>query len=746
MLRTLTLKVENMMCAHCSASVEKTFQRVGIKANVNLSKNTVRFTYDDEKIPLSYLQRLVKQQGYNLVVEKKKSVFNFNLFSLIVAIVTLVVSVLGMINMILMDEKTFNIHLDFFMFFDSNLIKLIFATISLLILGTPFIYRAILSIKMKRVGMDLLIAISSLASYILSLVLLILDPVNLTNVFKMGTVTYFDSTMMILSIIFIGHNITDIVKAKSVQALNDVSSLIPNKANMVVNLESNDIQSVDVDSLQIGDICLVKTGEQIPTDSVVIKSNGSVDEKILTGESTPRYVKENDEVFLSTTLLNGPIYIKVLKPTSESLMSNIVNESYALDNKKGNLNKISDVIASWFVLAIFLVSVFTFLLNYFYLCKDDIATSIVRSITVLVVSCPCAFGLAVPLSSLNGFYLALKNGILFKTGDIFEKVKNIKIIFFDKTGTLTKGELKVIKNTIPSEYFSCVNIMEESSTHPIATSIKSYLKEQTYNTNIKLDVKDNKEMIGLGIQNKDYKLGSVKLIKDTTKLSQENLQLIKDASITTVCLLYKDELVGLLQLEDEVIDDAKQAIAKLKKDTIRTILISGDLKTYTLNVGEQLGFEKEDIYYEVLPNMKKDIIEKILSSDKNLQKQTCYVGDGVNDILALSAVNLKIASYKASEVTKAKANCIMLKDDISSIEKSIRISKKVYLNIIFNFVWAFLYNLVLIPLAMLGLFSPTVSAILMIISSLTLVLNSSLLKYVKLDKSKKNKSQIKNGH
>lgn len=727
------------MCAHCSSSVENTFKRVGIEAKVNLSKNTVRFTYDDEKTPLKYLARLVKQQGYTLIIDENnnKHKFSYKIFEIVVSVVVLVVSLLGMINMILMNENTFNLHINFFMFFDSNLIKLIFSTISLLVLGSPFIYRAIMSFKMKRVGMDLLISLSSLSSYILSVVLLVLDPINLLNPFKMGCVTYFDSTMMILSIVFIGHNLTDIIKNKSVSSLHDVSNLIPTKALKVVSDKENKLEEVDVDLLEINDICFVKVGDSIPCDGIVIEGNGEVDEKVLTGESVCREVKEGDKVFLSTKLVSGPIQIKLIKTTSNSLMSNIVNESYALDNKKGNLSKISDTIASFFVLVIVCTAVVSFLLNYFLLCKGDIATSIIRTITVLVVSCPCAFGLATPLSSLNGFYLALKNGVLFKNGDIFEQVKNIKLLFFDKTGTLTKGNFVVSKCTIPNEYYSLIYDIEKLSNHPISKGIISYLENVEFDKSSLLDPKEIKEIIGVGFSYKNYKLGSKKLITDEVKVRKEDSILLQTTlNKSIVCFLKGDELLGLMLLEDELADNAKEAIIDFKKDNIKPVLISGDTKSYTLEVGKELGFDENNIYYEVLPEKKKDIIESYITDEK-MRKATCYVGDGVNDILALSSVNLKIASYKASEITKSKANCIMLKEDVSVIYKAIIISKKVYINIIFNFVWAFLYNTCLIPLAILGIVNPTLSALLMICSSLTLIINASFLKLVKFNSKRK---------
>lgn len=734
MKKTITLKVEGMTCSHCSANVERTLNKVGIPAKVNLAKNVVTFTYDSDKTPLSYIARLIKQQGYKLVIDEKNKGFNYQLFALIFSIVTLVVAVLGMINMIIMDQ---GIHIDFFMFFDSNLIKLIFASLALVAIGTPFIYRSIVQIKMKRVGMDLLISLSSLASYILSVSLLIVEKDNLAEVFKMGTTTYFDSTMMILSIIYIGHMITDFVKNKSSSTLDKLQTLIPENANKIN--DDGSVSVVEADTLEYDDTIIVKQGEAIPTDSVVISGTGEVDEKVLSGESLPRHVKEGDEVFLSTTLISGTLTLKVVNPVADSMMSNIVNESYALDNKKGHLNRISDKIASFFVPAIILISIIAFVINYFAINQNlpenqRVTESIINAIAVLVVSCPCAFGLAVPLSSLNGFYLALKKGVLFKTGDTFEQVREIKTIYFDKTGTLTKGALGVDKCTLPDNILSVVKKVESISNHPIAKGICEYKKEILPDETV--DISAIKEVPGIGLYYKEFKIGNIKLL-DGVSVDHTNREILDSKDKGSIVVILKDDkLVGLIDLKDEILEDSHETISTLQKMGIRPVLISGDNKEYTNSIGQSLGFDSKDIYAEVLPNQKKEVIDKDINNDEKLRSHTCYIGDGVNDILALSATNLRVASYSASEITKAKANCILLKQKVSLIIDTIKISKKVFINIIENFIWAILYNLILIPFAIMGDISPTLASVLMIVSSLTLIVNASRIRLYKVDRNK----------
>lgn len=733
-------KVEHLMCAHCATTVEVALKKIGIDAKVNLSDNTVKFSYDDEVINLSYIERVVSQQGYKLVIDTSKKNY-FSLLSIVTSIIVLVVAVLGMINMVLMPR---GIHINFFMFFDSNLIKLIFSTLALIILGIPFIYRSIKAMKTLMFGMDFLIALGSLSSYILSVVLLGLNPNNFLNVFKMGTMTYFDATMMILSIIYLGHLITEFVKKKSSSTLSNIEKLIPTEA---IKIEEGVEIKVDVDSLVEGDVVLVNAGSMIPADSVVVSGTGSVDEKVLTGEYYPREVKEGDEVFLSTSLVTGPIQCRLVKSASDSLMSSIVNESYVLDNKRGNLSRLSDKIASIFVPIIVCISIIAFFINFFVIYADKayferVSPSVISAITVLVISCPCAFGLAVPLSSLNGFYLALKNGILFKTGNTFEEIRKIKTIFFDKTGTLTSGELEIINCTLSPRDLLLVQKIETKSNHPIAKRIVAYPND--YKEDIAIDLESVKEEVGLGLIYQNYKIGNLSLIDDNTNISNKDKEILNNQYRGTIVVFKKDnDVLGLIELKDQPLSDAKETIEDLHKLDIKTVMISGDNKLYTENVGTSLGFELENIHSEVLPSEKRNIIEKEINGDESYRQHTCYIGDGVNDILALSSTALRIASNLASEVTKEKANCLLLKQKLDLIVASLAISRKVFVNIVENFIWAILYNAILIPFAILGDINPTLASVLMIVSSLTLIVNASRIRLFNFEKVKK-KNKLKN--
>lgn len=690
----MRLKVEGMFCAHCSKSVSDTFDKVGIKADVNLAKNEVIFNYDDEKVSLQYLQRLVKKAGYNLVIEQKRKI-DFSKYSLILSIVILVFSLVSMIGHMI------GHHNSFFMALNNQYVQLSVASIALIFLGIPFIIRACKELKFKRFGMDFLISFASTIAYALSIYTVI-----------KGQDTHFHAVSMILSIISVGHFINNKLKALNGQKTADVTNYAATTALLKVG---KDFVEADVDEVEEGDIVKVVAGALIPVDGFVESGSSNVDEKIINGESRSREVSSGDVVYASSTNLDNPIIVKASKSSLDSLFSNIINESYALDNSRGNLNKISDFIASIFVPLVILISIIAFLINFFALQKGNVEQSIIDAVAVLVVSCPCAFGLAVPLASLNGYYLALKNGILFKSGDTFERVKKINKIFFDKTGTLTKGELTIVDMWGDKDYLSLVKGLEENSSHPLAKSIIKELPDIESIKNLEVS-----EIKGKGLEYNEFKLGSKDFVKDYDISSELQEFIDKNESTTVIYLAKERRIVLAISLEDTIKDDAKEALAKLKDSGVETYMLTGDSKTYALSIGQQLGIKPSNIFSEVNPSEKGEII----SQNRNKGDVICYVGDGINDLLALQKSDLSIASYQAADVASEKAEVKLLKDSLTLIPKTIKLSRHVYFNIIENFGWAFLYNACMIPLAVMGILSPTLSSVLMIVSNITLILNS----------------------
>lgn len=693
-MKKVKLKIEGMTCAHCSKSVEETLQGVGIKSYVNLQQATVSFSYDETKVSLVYLQRLIKKAGYRLILKEDKSRLPLLTIRLYFAIVVLVLSLIGMVHHL-------GVHNDFFAFFDDPLFRLAIASLSLVILGLPFNIRALKSIRRKKLGMDFLVSVSTLVAFGLSLY---------TYITKMSE-TYFESTTMILAIITIGDKITFTLKKSSGNSTKDALKSDGELATII--LPSKKTREIDIDAVAKNDHILIKKGEVVKADGKIISGEGVLDEMILSGESRPRIVKCGEFVYYGTLNLGDSFVIEVTKPAIESLYMGVILESYALDHSEGKLNKLSDFIASIFVPVVFLIALCGFFINYFGM-HNSLNQSLVNSISILVVSCPCAFGLAVPLSSLNGYNMALKRGIMFKNGTTFEKIKGVTEFYFDKTGTLTTGEMIVVSSHFVDEGDKAiVKAMEKHSIHPLSKGIQTFLSEVE-----DLDLQEVKELPGKGLVYQDYELGSRSLLEDNALPSE--FAPYEGQKGTKVYLLKKGELRAIMVLEDEIRSGAKSMLSDLKARGVKTLMLTGDNKAFALHIGEELGLKENEIFYELLPNDKLEVIKK----NKEEKAVTAYCGDGVNDLLALALVDLSVASYKASGAATSKADVLLLKDDLNLLNETIDLSRHVYYNILQNFIWAIIYNAVMIPLALIGDLPMTLAAVLMIVSNITLILNS----------------------
>lgn len=716
-MKKVNLEVKGMYCSHCSKAVENALEQAGVFSHVDLAHNRVEFSYDETKISLEYLRRLVKRAGYELVIDDKKK-FDINYVLVPVSFFVLFFALFGIIYHA-------GVHNAFFFFFGNDITFLVIATIAILVLGTPFFIRAIKGLRFKNIGMDFLIALSSLASYILSIYIFVkniqngIDP---TMMHSHGEMTYFDGTCMILSIITLGHLLTDRIKIKADKNYRK-AAIEPPKFSTLVYPDGT-TEQVDSDSLDVDNEFKVLSGEQIACDGTVLQGEGLVDESSLTGESRPRKVHAGDKVMGGTLLSSGPILVRVDKIALDSLYTSIINESYALDQKKGHLSKLSDRIASIFTPAILVLSLIAFFICFFGMGLDA-ETSIVRACSVLSVSCPCAFGLAVPISAMSGYDCALLRGILFKSGDTFEKVRKIKACLFDKTGTLSTGKMKIVSMAGDKTYLPLVKAMEKNSLHPIAISLLETLK----------DVEDKEvetivEIPGQGLKSGSYFLGNANSIQgkenDDVFLDFENK--MKD---TTIVYLSDDKKVLLaISLVDELVEDAHKTIERLRKDGIESYMLTGDKKEYALKIAKSLSIPEENVRYELKPADKAEILRETRKKEGVIS----YVGDGINDTLALKESDLSFASYKASAVACTSADGLLLKPNLYILVYALRISRKTYLNIIENFLWAICYNLVMIPLAILGILPMYLCGVLMIVSNLTLTINSLRIRYYKPEK------------
>lgn len=694
-------KVEGMTCANCSRAVTDALEQTdGVnRAKVDLSKNIASVWYDEEKVEPGLLKKSVRKAGYDLVLNNEKDrkrALVTQIAYLVIAGIFLVWGIMTAVSHIPGVESS-----SFGSFFMDPIQGITAGTIAFVVLGLPTIRRAIKALFSKRAGMDALISLSAISSYAVSLYIAIRQLV--TGIHEPA---YFDALLMVLSIVTIGEFLEYLVKSLSGKKadldLNKVQGKVQVKyGNSLIEMEREQILS--------GDVFILPAGSGIPADATVIDGAALVDFSSLTGESTPKEIKAGDKIYAGTTIKEGSLTARADTDALSSLSDRIEKEAYALSYKKGSLGKMSDRIAQWFVPAALLLAILGFLLNFFIpsLAYHDWETSLIRGASVLVVSCPCAFGLAVPLTGLNGFYAALRNGVLFKSGSTFERVKKIEAAFFDKTGTLTSGEMHVQSGSYDDETLAVAKGLEAFSNHPVAKAISALRPE------IKpLPIDGVTEIPGSGMKSAEWSL---------VKAEREDLEKLAVPDGVSVSIL-KDssgKIKAWFALEDTILPGVREALDELRGQGIETYILTGDNPTTAERLGDALGFKPENVKSGLLPQDKSKFIKDISAGHFS-----AYVGDGINDLEALSFASLSIATQKAAQSAKDKADCILLTPGLSSLPKAIRISRKAYRIVLENFGWAFLYNIVLIPLAMTGTLWMWLCAAAMIASNITLMLNS----------------------
>lgn len=569
------------------------------------------------------------------------------------------------------------------------------------------------SLKMYVPNMDVLIFIGSSAAFIYSLI---------GTFYSLGhNFLFYETAATIITLVLLGNLIEHHTVKKTTDAVIALSKVQATKAKKVFidnNIEK--ITEVNCNSILKDDVLLVNTGDKIPVDGAIVWGSGSVDESMITGESIPADKNINDKVIGGTILYSGNIKIKATKVGKETVLSQIIELVKTAQSSKPAIQKLGDKVSSIFVPIVVLFALTTFGITYFFL-DIPFKQALLNSIAVLVIACPCAMGLATPTAVAVGIGRAARTGILVKGGSVLEEFAKIKCIVFDKTGTLTTGNFKLkkinsLKDLSDDKILNIVYNLEQHSSHPIA---KSLLKECNAFSNPKINLKEIKEEKGIGISAKDdfnnnYKIGTYRIAK---KLTPDDLH--------SAYILKNEELIATLDITDEIKVGAEKTIINLKKNGIKTVLLSGDRKYKCEEIASSLGID--EVYSEKLPGQKLEIIE-------NLSKQypVAMVGDGINDAPALAKANIGVSLSDATDVAIQSAQIILLKSDINNLTKAFMLSRHTLITIKQNLFWAFFYNIVAIPVAALGLLNPMVAALTMAFSDVVIIGNSLRFKIKKI--------------
>lgn len=616
----------------------------------------------------------------------------------------------------------------------------------LLILATPvqFIagwrfYRGTYdAIRMRSSNMDVLIATGTSAAYFYS-VIYVLFPKQ----FPFGGL-YFDTSAIIIALILVGRLLEYSVRGRATEVIRKLVELQPRTARVIRS--NGQEEEIPIEQVAVGDIFLVKPGERIATDGVVVEGHSSVDEKMVTGESIPVEKKKDSGVIGATINEQGSLKVRATKIGTDTTLSKIVQVVQQAQNTKGPVERLVDTISKYFVPIVIAVALFSFG-AWTLIAHQPISFGFTTAVAVLIIACPCALGLATPAAIVVGAGKGAENGILIKGGEYLERTQKIDTVVFDKTGTLTKGEPSVtdIMNLQSSfisndEILGLAAIAEKQSEHPLATAILKRASTDLHKEEIP-DPDSFESLSGKGVhakyKGKDIIFGNEKMVADslTLKLGEEakqRLTELQEQGKTVMILGVDNQITGLVAVADTLKEHAAEAIHGLQKMKLQVIMLTGDNKETASAVAKQVGIDK--FFAEVLPTEKYEVIKKL----QHEGRKVAMVGDGINDAPALAQADVGIAIGSGSDIAIETGGLILMKDDLRDVVAGIQLSRKTMNKIRQNLFWAFIYNIGLIPVAagllyiMAGiLLNPIFAGVAMAISSVTVVTNSLTLRSFK---------------
>ncbi len=726
-MKTTTFNIVGMHCASCTIRNERSLLKVkGVsKAVVNLATHSATVEFDETLASEKGIFDAVIKNGYKVMTkesakmhkeETKKELERAKQKAIIALI--LAAPALGL--------AMFSIELPgiFFGYNASILIQALLGSVVILILGFEFHEGMVKQARMKSANMDTLVSLGTLAALIYSLWALASgETMNL----------YFETGAVITALILLGRYL----EAKSRgQASEAVEKLLQLGAKTARLLKGGKEIQIPIEQVKVGDIILVKPGERIPVDAKIIKGNSSIDESMLTGESMPVNKKVNDDVFGATININGAIQIKAIKVGEDTVLAQIVKMVVEAQTTKAPIQKMADEVSGIFVPIVLVIAIVTAASWYFF--TGDLTRSIVPAVAVLVIACPCALGLATPTAIMVGTGIGAKKGILIKNGEALERGKKIDVVVFDKTGTLTEGKPKVtdivtcISDVTTKDLLMFGASLESLSEHPLAQAVVNAAKEKR----IKLkEVHEFKNLSGKGVRGKVGKIrfviGSNRLMKELgipTKNCQKRIEELENQAKTVIVLAKNDKVIGIFAIADTLKGDAKEAVKLLRQSGIETVMITGDNRRTAEAIAKMSGIEK--IFAEVLPQEKA---EKVKELQRNGMK-VAFVGDGINDAPALVQADLGVAVGTGTDIAIEAGNIVLVKGSPLKVVEALALSRKTFSTIQQNLFWAFIYNIVGIPIAAGALYpftglllSPMIAAGAMAFSSVSVVSNSLLL-------------------
>ena len=591
----------------------------------------------------------------------------------------------------------------------------------MLVAGVPYIRSAWASFKKHNSNMDTLVALGTLVAYFYSLVALFT-----------GLPVYFESAAFILFFILLGAVFEEKMRKNTSQA---VEKLLDLQAKTAEVLRDDAYVQIPLEQVKVGDLIRVRPGEKIAVDGIVLEGETSIDESMVTGESIPVDKSVGDAVIGSTINNSGTIIFRAEKVGSETMLAQIVDFVKKAQTSRAPIQDLTDKISGIFVPAVVILGLLTFWV-WFVLLGDSFVTSLLYGVAVLIIACPCALGLATPTALMVGTGRSAKMGILLKNGTVLQEIQKVQTVVFDKTGTLTEGK-PVVTDVIgdEGEVLSLAASLEDVSQHPLAQAIVNRASELGISL---YPVENFQALHGKGvtgiINGKQVLLGNAKLLADLAIPHdyQERFDLLEKEAKTVVFLSVDGQLKGLIALQDVPKENAKEAIAKLKKRGLRTVMLTGDNAGVAHAIAEQIGIE--EVIANVLPEEKAHEIHKLQKNGK-----LAFVGDGINDAPALSVADVGIAMGSGTDIAIESADLVLTTNNLLGLARAFDMSKKTFNRILLNLFWASIYNLIGIPIAA-GVFSslglvlnPELAGLAMAFSSVSVLISSLMLNFTKVD-------------
>ena len=739
-MKKTDLNITGMHCASCATLINKALSKTeGVsEANVNYATAKARVVFDENRLSETDLIAIVTKKGYRAAISGKndaidkeaaqkreiKTITHNLFFSLIFTIPAFLI---GMVLMPLGVEVPYDLYILFLL-----------ATPVQFIAGADIYRSAWVALKNKSANMDSLISLGTTAAYLFSIYAVFFDP-------SIGQ--YFETSAILITFVIFGRFLEAKAKGKTSEAIKKLMELSPKIATVI--RDGKEVQ-IPVDQVVMNDVIIVKPGEKVPVDGMIIEGLSAVDESMITGESIPVEKKKGDTVIGGTINKHGSFRFKATKVGENTTLASIIRLIEDAQGKKAPIQRFADSISSYFVPAVIVIAATTFSVWYFAI-GQTMAFSLIAAVAVLVIACPCALGLATPTSIIVGTGKGAKEGIHIKGADSLEAAHKTRYVIFDKTGTITKGKpettdvLSLVKNVPREMILKIAGSIEKPSEHPLADAIV----RQAHQEEIALTKVTNfRAMPGYGISakiaKKQYYFGNVKLMQKQDiafSAHDSTVQDMEEQGKTVMLLADSRKLIGLVAVADTIKETSKLAVHQLNEMRIDAYMITGDNVRTARAIAQQAGIKPENVFAEVLPEDKANYVKKLqdLKDKRGNPSKVIMVGDGVNDAPALAQADIGIAMGSGTDVAMESGDIVLMRNDLLDVPKSVKLSKQTMTKIRQNMFWALFYNVMGIPIAAGVLYpftgwllSPIIAGGAMALSSVSVVTNSLLLKRKKL--------------